>query len=54
MTFHASAQRVQREHPAWSYSQVCAELQRRSVLARKRRKSAAQPKPAAVYWWQKE
>lgn len=55
MSFEASVRRVQREHPAWSYSECCAHLQRRSVAARKRKR----PKrpvaaPVVTYWWQSD
>ncbi len=49
MTFTASVARLQREHPTWTYSEICAELGRR----RKTKREPVQAKPP-VYWWQKD
>ena len=40
--WHVQAARLQAQNPHWSWAKVCAELQRRSVEARK----ARQPAPA--------
>lgn len=52
MSFTEAVRRVQREHPAWSYSQCCAECQRRSVAVRNA-KRARKEEPAGTYWWNK-
>ncbi len=55
MSFSASVARLQRERPSWTYSEICAELGRRSAAARRRKtkRETVQAKPPA-YWWQKD
>ena len=52
MTFSAKVTKVQREHPAWTYSQCCAELSRRSAVVRAQKRKAW--RPVVRYWWQKD